>query len=375
VPELDGLRGLAIALVVIWHYIFDLYRHGREPVSALLASGFLTWSGVDLFFVLSGFLIGGVLLRQRGAENTLRVFWVRRALRIFPLYYLTVLVIWFATSSSGSAARGYIPLWSLLTHTVNLMQWHHHNLAGPFGGLWSLSLEEQFYLLAPFVLLFASRRTIVATCFAAVALAMVLRLTVFDEWPAYYVMLPCRIDALAVGVLLAHFHESGALKRFFRPSRYALALGVGWGTLLLISPWWQQWSVVMRSFGYPLLAVCYGLLIIGPLLMPENRAFAVLRSRPLCILGKISYCVYLIHGMVLVTLFGLSGRKVGLHALADIALVSVSLVVTLVMGWLSWRYFEKPLLDWAHHFHYQTRSHTEIRQSSPAASRERNAMF
>src|SRR5665213_604282 len=156
IPELDGLRGMAILLVMVGHY-FSV--PGVGAVSLLNGYWFrLGWTGVDLFFVLSGFLIGGILLDARGSSNYFKTFYARRFFRIIPLYYAWILlyvvlapvVRMFFSDRIGPVQRvdG-----SILAHLFFLQNFHEFLKSGAsfwwFSSTWSLAVEEQFYLVAP----------------------------------------------------------------------------------------------------------------------------------------------------------------------------------------------------------------------------------
>ena len=147
VPELDGLRGIAIGLVLLHHTL--------SPVPALKPFFDMCWSGVDLFFVLSGFLLGGVLLDHKDAPNLLRVFYTRRVCRILPLYFGLIAIYWLALQAPMPGfppwailflGQPFVPVWSCLTFTQNF----YVATAGGLGATiisstWSLAVEEQFY--------------------------------------------------------------------------------------------------------------------------------------------------------------------------------------------------------------------------------------
>src|SRR5687768_1805284 len=176
-PALDGLRGTAVIAVLVCHYAVLL---PRTPAVGLLEIG---WAGVDLFFVLSGFLITGILLDARGTPHYLRNFYARRALRIFPLYYgflaVTLLVSLAVKLAPGASHEGLRHLWaaqpSLWTYTANY--WMPAQTAwSPWSEvvipLWSLSVEEQFYLVWPLVVCRLSERGLVRLCVGIVAGAL-----------------------------------------------------------------------------------------------------------------------------------------------------------------------------------------------------------
>src|SRR4051794_24796932 len=211
-PALDGLRGTAILAVLVCHYSALL---PQSPAVGTLQIG---WAGVDLFFVISGFLITGILLDARGTPNYFRNFYARRVLRIFPLYYgilavtlLSMLAVRLATAPHGDA--GLRQLWAaqpwLWTFTVNFwmpLQPTWNRWAEIVIPLWSLSVEEQFYLVWPLVVWRSSDRALIRTCLAVMVGVLFLRLVLTAirvDWFALYTMTPTRADALAAGALVA----------------------------------------------------------------------------------------------------------------------------------------------------------------------------
>jgi peptidoglycan/LPS O-acetylase OafA/YrhL len=216
IPMLDGLRGLAILLVVLCHYVGnpDHAPLGFWPHRALLAFT-VGWSGVDLFFVLSGFLIGGILLDARNSPNYFRAFYLRRVFRILPIYYLwtllfaaTVIVtLYFLPGHLGVSFGDLLRVPVQLLFLQNIYVGMPHFAWTWFVVTWSLAIEEQFYLLAPPLIRFLSLRRLVEVLAATVILAPFLRFLLFRYWaPGTYLcayLMPCRADALSCGILLA----------------------------------------------------------------------------------------------------------------------------------------------------------------------------
>lgn len=160
IAQLDGLRALAIAGVMLFHSEF-----------AFLERTVPLWLGVHLFFVLSGFLITGILLRGERSAEFVGGFYIRRALRLFPLYYL-VFAIMALFSQELREAWPYYTFYSANIWIFKNMRW------GAGGHFWTLSVEEQFYLLWPFVVLFTPRRGLVGACIAMVIVAPLFRAVV-----------------------------------------------------------------------------------------------------------------------------------------------------------------------------------------------------
>jgi peptidoglycan/LPS O-acetylase OafA/YrhL len=184
IPELDGLRGLAILLVILCHYVgnsnhlpLGFWRH--LALSAFSAD----WSGVDLFFVLSGFLIGGILLDARNSPQYFRAFYMRRVFRILPIYYLWTLLFAFLVIAALVFFPGRFPVSSadLLQVPLHLLFWQNmHYSLSPFqwiwfGVTWSLAVEEQFYLVAPPLIRFLSLRALIYALACGILLAIAWR--------------------------------------------------------------------------------------------------------------------------------------------------------------------------------------------------------
>jgi peptidoglycan/LPS O-acetylase OafA/YrhL len=369
IPELDGLRGLAILLVVISHYIGSAEHAplGFWKHHALTALS-IGWSGVDLFFVLSGFLIGGILLDAREAPNYFRTFYIRRIHRILPIYYLWIVIygalvggaVWLLPGRYPVAAKDLlqIPLYVLFLQNM------HYTLTpfqrNWFSVTWSLAVEEQFYLLAPPLIRFLSLRRMVWVLTATICLAPMLRLLVFRYVPqgnyAAVLTMPCRADALAFGILIAMAWREGEFRGFLEAQglllqRVLLGLLLGVAGLLywLVRPI----NTVTILAGYTWLAFFYGCLLVVVLSQTQGWVAGVMRWRMLRRLGVVSYCVYIVHD----TLNQLLHRIV-LHAppqIYNVKGVGVSLLalaVTLGVASLSWRYFEKPLIGRGHSYSY-----------------------
>ncbi len=296
IPALDGLRGIAILLVLLFH----CGKFEWLPVRSVLALG---WVGVDLFFVLSGFLITGILLDTRTRPNYLKNFFARRVLRIFPLYYFVLAVFlgyafFFAPETYGYYLTHQAYFW---TYTQNLLfafeGWP------PEGKLlnhfWSLAIEEQFYLFWPFlVLLFAGKR-LVWVSVGMIVLSLLLR-NLFPEHPFSYTFTFARTDALAMGALAALLIRTRPewLNRFCAPLALLSVSVLAWAALSEYSP-----SVInphFIRFGYTLFALFFAcfLLMLFDVQRTGRTLNWLLRNPLLRIFGKYSYGVYVYHWII-----------------------------------------------------------------------------
>jgi peptidoglycan/LPS O-acetylase OafA/YrhL len=370
IPELDGLRGTAVGSVLIWHYfVSPAVAAPATPFSYALVFGRLTWSGVDLFFVLSGFLIGGILLDARKATNYFQIFYTRRFFRIVPIYAALLLVFpAFAFAAQRmhhvdftGLAADRLPWYSYWTFTQNF--WMAH--AVTFGGsalavTWSLAIEEQFYLTLPLIVRFFTGRRLLTCVLAGICLAPLARIAIRFIWPhnwaAGFVLMPCRADALLLGVLAAILlrNEGWSARiqrndRFFAVSIPVLLLGIAF--LALKAP--DIESPVMQSLGFTWLALFYVDVLLYSVTRPSSLISRALRVKWLGWLGGIAYGTYLLHLLVQWILFGYFwGHYPEITGGATILTALAALALTLTIARLSWRYFENPLIRFGHRSRY-----------------------
>lgn len=365
IPELDGLRGIAIALVLL-HHFFD-FAPGAP----------LGWSGVDLFFVLSGFLIGGILLDARGSPNYFKTFYARRVFRILPIYYALIGAYISVMTIVGRYLEAHVPggeggweKWSTLTAQVLFLQ-NFHTLAysSVIGGTWfvstwSLAVEEQFYIVAPMVIRFLSRRRLYLFLGIVILSAPILRTYIHwhlpirptDDLSLAYTLMPCRADALAIGVLTALFWRSNGFRAWLSDCGNVLLIAVtvffaGVGALCKWAPYHD--SLVEQSAGYTWIAIFYALVVLLALSKPSGWLACFARMAWLRELGKVSYCMYLIQmsvGMFCQAL--LIGVLRRVSSWQFIAVNCGAVALTYAIARLSWAYFENPLLQRGHKYKY-----------------------
>jgi peptidoglycan/LPS O-acetylase OafA/YrhL len=317
IPQLDGLRAIAVLLVLLTH--FWTYPEGYTFLNRFAAAG---WIGVDLFFVLSGFLITGILWDTRGHPGYYRNFFARRALRIFPPYYM-VLVLVFVV----------LPLLSTLPEQLESDWWMYFLYLGNFalaaGGwqlflidiTWSLSIEEQFYLVWPWLVRWFSLRRMIAICLTLIVVTPLVRALLWNDsnWMWLHMLTPLRADSFAVGALAALGLRQGwniPALRIFVVGGVALAA-------LIASGQFARDSMIAGTFGYSLTAITAGAALL-----------AAMRSRwlsfsPLRYIGKVSYGVYLYHPICLMVMSTVLAKTVPkISPLADslVQLVATSLL-------------------------------------------------
>lgn len=373
VLELDGIRGVAIGLVLLWHYfVLPAQTVPGTFLSYLQACGRLTWTGVDLFFVLSGFLIGGILLDSRESPNFFRTFYIRRFFRIVPLYLvwlsLMCLILHFARAGKFSPALNEYMLRDRFTMVPYMFYLQNFWMAAKdtlgwysSGGTWSLAIEEQFYLTLPLIVRFTTRQRLVRLVAAAAIAAPILRTMIFLLAPhhrmAAFALMPCRADSLLLGVLgamLVRNEKWHARVQRNRGSHIALVV-----VLILGAAWLGKDAVgtldlQMVTVGYTWMASLYLLILLFAVIHSGSWLAVVLRWGWLRWLGGIAYGLYLYHFQVYVAVFGLLWH-VPPERVTDIwglAACFGALAITLAICRLSWNYFERPLIAVGHRFKY-----------------------
>ncbi|HET9982620.1 MAG TPA: acyltransferase [Longimicrobiales bacterium] len=356
IPTLDGLRGLAILLVFAFHMVKFEPAYSAEWLVAYPAS--FGWSGVDLFFVLSGFLITGILYDTKARDDYFRRFYWRRALRIFPLYYATlVLWLWLLPPIGGPGVPtrvGADQLW-LWTYLQNLPRAIGSWKTGIRGTqhMWSLAVEEQFYLLWPLAVYFLSRRALLRVAFATIAVSLAFRvawLAATGNVMGAYVLLPARADALAVGAALALAARGPeGLRGWSTRALGMMAAGAAVLAGVFAHGRYLGWdSPGMATVGFTATAVLYGGLLVLVVTAPAgSRLGRLFGSRAMRFFGKYSYGMYVLGAVseLVGRLFGaqeLYALRVGGSALPGAVLASlVYLAANGAVALLSWHLLEK----------------------------------
>lgn len=356
VLELDGVRGIAILMVLVYHgfapamvaapFTWTAFPRTVESVASV------GWMGVDLFFVLSGFLITGILLDSAGKPHYFKNFYARRALRILPLYYLILVLIAVLSRGSGSY--------------VLLGVFYLSNMAPLFGvpiiyaPLWSLSVEEHFYLLWPWFVSRLGLRGITVLAAVICVAEPIIRAIGYHYWAgnvgeawhmSYYSWF--RFDGLAAGALLASFVRS---RHFTTLRLYFVSLtsmGIG-GLIAAMTP---PHTLIHFSLEFTV-STLFGVAVVSTVLSGEVHLLrAMTRSRFLVKCGELSYCLYIIHWMAFYCVWDWIGGEYPAWFVSRIGPFGtlcvralVVYIVSFALAEISRRYFEGPIMRLKRYF-------------------------
>jgi peptidoglycan/LPS O-acetylase OafA/YrhL len=370
---------MAILLVLVSHLMLFNDRTGSRFGDSLSALRGLGWVGVDLFFVLSGFLITGILFDTLHDPHYFRSFYMRRFLRIFPLYYgflffLMILGHWAPAAHFGWNGRQYV----LLTYLQNTGIWFpvtdfHPGRWADLDHFWSLAVEEQFYLFWPLlVFLVRGRRRLIGLALALSGIALLLRIVLYLHGSSpllIFTLTPCRMDTLLLGGLVALLVRGDSRwipQRWMLPAAMLAALAIVAYTLWHLGADMRDFFFG-ATFGYSVIAVgCVAVLVAS--LEPESIAHRVFRWPWLRSLGKYSYGIYVLHIFVAHGASTLTYRLLGtslriwltpyLHSrpLAVLVEFCFNAAWVFLAAFVSYRMYEVRFLRLKRHFGYRKNS-------------------
>lgn len=354
---LDGIRGLAVVLVILSHFGSDIHdAFFLKPLKFVFLYG---WVGVDLFFALSGFLITGILVDTRKAENYFGSFYARRVLRIFPIYYASLFAI-FALIAIMPNPPAEIPVpadrklyFFFLTNWLVLWkgQWGP-NVVGHF---WSLAVEEQFYLFWPLCVWLIPVRQIKKVALGLCVLALLLRLywiaRIGGPSTAIILATVTRMDSLLAGAVAAILARDSAFRASARNLLGWILVPLSVFTVgLLCCPDQYRAAIFCQSIGYTLLAVGFSALVLRAACTDGSRVPVqrIFRNRTLTQFGKYSYGIYVyhvpIHGACAIVLYHRLPAALTDNVAFGIAYVVFISALTFVFAKLSYEGFEKYFL-------------------------------
>jgi len=352
-PSLDGLRAVAI-LLVLAHQLnrIQVTDLATKVTERAVDAG---WFGVTLFFCLSGFLITGILLDDRDSPRPLRDFFVRRVLRIFPLYFGALALFVLVLPRLGVVPPRYAE--GSAWHWVFLCNWTIPHVDSALPHFWSLAIEEQFYVVWPFVVMALAARKLLALCLGVAAAALAYRL-----WAVHAGMLPeaiymssfARMDALALGAAVAvAIRMPGAVQRLTR-ARARLWMGIValFAAGAVITRLYPALSPLGQTLGYSVLAVVFAATIANLAARDTSGTpepwTAWLRAPALRLVGTCSFGMYVfhkpLHDLVGKWVLAYSGYPEGLPVTLGLAYIVLGSVVVFASGLASYLFYERPFL-------------------------------
>jgi peptidoglycan/LPS O-acetylase OafA/YrhL len=332
IDRLDGIRAVAIILVFLIHV--NIGRFG--------------WQGVSLFFVLSGFLITTILRRSRTDASFWGPFYIKRATRILPPLVIAFLLAFLFST----VAWHQVGLYEVL-FLANFAALIHQDGTASLTVLWSLAVEEQFYLFWPFAIRYLDRAQLIRLSIGVLIAEPILRAIVSPfcktGWPIYY-LTPFQLDGLAAGSLLALLVEDEGSTQVLRQwSGKIFGLIASIFVILSLTHQFHRDAntVIFNSLGYWLVYLGAAFLIAYVLFHPLSQVSRILEWRPAVFLGSISYGFYLFHpvGITLMEKLGVHSHFVHYRTLAPLGFVAIA-----AFSWLSFRYYEQPFIVWGKKF-------------------------
>lgn len=321
--SLDGLRGIAIIAVILHHG--SLFRGG--------------WAGVDVFFVLSGFLITGILRRDRDSPGYWKRFYVKRASRILPPLLLLIAAVTIKTHPPARSVLAYV---FFMGNFASFTRFGIYDL----GILWSLAVEEHFYLFFPFAVRYLSRRHLLQLLLAVIVVEPLVRYAATSHFSWYvpiYFWTCFRLDGLAFGAILAVFLEDANLAKVVK--RAAAPVGILAGSVFIALSCWmparfdrEANSHLFNAVGYSLIGLMSACLVAHIVLFREGVVSRVLAWRPLVFIGAISYCLYLCHVEIIMKVTTLGLRPA----------FPIGVAIAVLVSWVSFRFYEGPWIALGH---------------------------
>ncbi|HET7107283.1 MAG TPA: acyltransferase [Candidatus Acidoferrum sp.] len=344
IPQLDAVRGIAILIVLV----HNLHGFSSLPLSLISNYG---WMGVDLFFVLSGFLITGILLDSKSSENYFRNFYARRCLRIWPLYYSVLMVMFVILplvrpQDTTELFQRASPWWSYPFFLQNFLVSAPALAAGPLGVSWSLAVEELFYLVWPFFVRFLSKERLMFLAWAVLLASPGLRLYFLSQHWIIYSNPFCRLDGMMAGAVLAMLVR----KADFAPGR---RLRLAWVLCLTGVP------LAIVTVGYGLMWLAFSMAVMASAalvylaLFESNRWFrAILATRFLMFTGTISYGLYMLHKIP-----DDAFKRLHWKEAHPVAAFWLAIAASYLLAIASWNFLEKPILKLKRFFEFKPAAH------------------
>ncbi len=382
-PALDEVRGLAVVTATTYHCFLSTPSIGARRVDHWIDTLLpIATMSLDVFFVISGFLITLILCRTREADHTIRTFYYRRALRIIPLYYGFLAFAWLFLRGLGPRAIGEPGAmkweWLFLTNVSFALEGGKH-VGSLFPHFWSLAVEEHFYLIWPWVIVFASPKLFIRITLFLVVGSFVGRVILAANGFAYasWLLTPTRLDGLALGsfVALMHLHKSDVLRKWSRPLIAVVVLSILWviGGQIFGVATAKARSLTYGTVTSPLLGSLIAASLVGYLASRNSsRKASGIVGNFLNSSARYSYGIYAVHIPIIVILFAktnikpsmpVDGYEFPYRLLFSLTVFTLSFII----GMCSWHFYEKQVLKLAPRYRYSSRKASESRAGELSA--------
>jgi peptidoglycan/LPS O-acetylase OafA/YrhL len=354
--NIDGLRGIAVFMVITFHFLNNSYMSSDIGQLSWFEIGIMKltsfgWTGVNLFFVLSGFLIGSILLRYKNSPTYFRAFYVRRFIRIIPLYYIFLLFyIFFCLLINNDQIELFeksIPLYYYFFLVQNFL----FSSLGHFGPsaltpTWSLAIEEQFYLIVPFLVRYMNQERLLKFCVIFIVVAPIFR-SFATNWYMEYTHLLGRIDALLLGLILAVMKSEN--------HKYLKVVKSLFFTISIFIILFLVYFLISKSINHTLISVFFFYLVLYTFDEDnKTKRFNILQLPLFSFVGGLSFCLYLFHQLIngLIFVFFQNGSSPNLNSIQSYFLEILAVLITVILSLLSHRFLESKLISFGKKFKY-----------------------
>jgi peptidoglycan/LPS O-acetylase OafA/YrhL len=356
--ELDGLRGMAILAAVLYHYANNLINADASQFNLILKSvTHFFYTSIDMFFILSGFLLGGILLKNKQSKNFFKTFYMRRIYRIVPLYLLLLVVVFVICSLGIGKGTAWwfnpeLPFWVYFTFLQNIIMGIKDIMGNAWlSPTWSLGVEEQFYLIISFLIYFSPKRFLVFVLLIGFIAAPIFRYNA----PTVYALSTftyCRFDALFGGILMAIIyqdaHTVSFLKKHINKFYLLTIILFGFTFLFSIGKWHMELFIVNTWF-----SIIYMLVLLLVLLDAQNVFSRLSRFQFFINLGLYSFSIYLFHEIILgLFFFSIPAKLPQINTAQDVLMVALCALLTFFTARFIYHNFEKKFMAIGHLYKY-----------------------